>query len=748
MADINKIKLGDTQYELGATKVKPESNGSSNSTYELLSTPSYSNGTYQKVSANHNLMLYPLADSWNATSDKYFEGGPTVVIGNSRAADCIYEYDNGWEDENGNWVDDWVKEFDTSISGTGHLEVAGNLIVGGGSDEYGIFPYQHNYSLIGDDNHRWYQIHGTQIYEGGKSLTSKYQAIGTVHSTNTSSKIYLVGTTSQGSSKTAYSHDTAYVGTDGCLYSGGAKVLTSQTTAYNYIGAADAASNAATTNGSTYLKLYEGGTKRSQFKISGSGAASVASDTSGNLTISSTDTKNTTGSTNSTSKLYLVGATTQAANPQTYSNSAVYATNGTLSATAFSGSGASLTALNADNISSGTLPITRGGTGATAYNNVKLNLGIPLVLRPGNSGSTDVTNGWYKVCTWKNSTWLSYNIHMTLGTSNYCNYVERPSNISVRLSSSDTATAAPIVYLNGGSASILKNFYIVLNPANTTDTIELWYKNTGKYSIASVVLHADNHRSSAESFKQLTICDVNTENTTYTSGKTAYCLSDHVVVNSECLPLAGGTVTGAVTMPTLKLSEGITFLNESYTDAPMIKFKTGDNNGAGILIGGGGYVGIGSGESAGAVFDAISATGGNESVHISSDNAITFYTNCQTIANRITTTIDTSGNVSAISFTARSDRRLKENIESYTCPNSILDLDVKKFDFINGAKNQIGCIAQELQEICPELIKEDENGYLSIYESKLVYPLLLKVKEQEKRLKALELMLKYRDGED
>ena len=208
------------------------------------------------------------------------------------------------------------------------------------------------------------------------------------------------------------------------------------------------------------------------------------------------------------------------------------------------------------------------------------------------------------------------------------------------------------------------------------------------------------------------------------------------------------TFTKTVSAPSLLLSGDITYANGSYTDKTMIQFKSGDDNGAGILIGGGGYIGIGAGESAGAVFDAISATGGNESVHISSDNAITFYTNCQTIANRITTTIDTSGNVSAISFTARSDKRLKENIESYTCPNSILDLDVKKFDFINGAKNQIGCIAQELQEICPELIKEDENGYLSIYESKLVYPLLLKVKEQEKRLKALELMLKYRDGED
>lgn len=45
---------------------------------------------------------------------------------------------------------------------------------------------------------------------------------------------------------------------------------------------------------------------------------------------SSSDTKNTAGTTNSTSKLYLAGATSQAANPQTYSNANCYASGGAL----------------------------------------------------------------------------------------------------------------------------------------------------------------------------------------------------------------------------------------------------------------------------------------------------------------------------------------------------------------------------------------------------------------------------------
>lgn len=53
-----------------------------------------------------------------------------------------------------------------------------------------------------------------------------------------------------------------------------------------------------------------------------------------------TDTKNTAGSNNSTSKLFLVGATSQTTGSngvQTYSNSGVYATNGALVASSFNG---------------------------------------------------------------------------------------------------------------------------------------------------------------------------------------------------------------------------------------------------------------------------------------------------------------------------------------------------------------------------------------------------------------------------
>ena len=79
---------------------------------------------------------------------------------------------------------------------------------------------------------------GKLVKSGGKTVTEICDDIAniqlaltpdtknTVGATDTSDKIFLIGVKAQGANPQSYSHDTAYVGTDGCLYSGGAKVLT------------------------------------------------------------------------------------------------------------------------------------------------------------------------------------------------------------------------------------------------------------------------------------------------------------------------------------------------------------------------------------------------------------------------------------------------------------------------------------------------------------------------------------------
>ena len=100
--------------------------------------------------------------------------------------------------------------------------------------------------------------------------------------------------------------------------------------------------------------------------------------------------------------------------------------------------------------------------------------------------------------------------------------------------------------------------------------------------------------------------------------------------------------------------------------------------------------------------------------------------------------VEIGGKCTASQFNASSDKRLKENIAPYISKKTILDLPIYKYDFINGKKNQIGCIAQDLQEICPEIVDENSNGYLSIQESKIVYLLLEEVKKLRKEVNELK----------
>ena len=87
----------------------------------------------------------------------------------------------------------------------------------------------------------------------------------------------------------------------------------------------------------TTNKYYDGSATRTllhndnlNFTTSGKDYAVNLRDNNLYVQVPWTDTKNTAGSTNSTSKMYLIGATSQATDSQTYSNSAVYTTDGTL----------------------------------------------------------------------------------------------------------------------------------------------------------------------------------------------------------------------------------------------------------------------------------------------------------------------------------------------------------------------------------------------------------------------------------
>jgi len=101
--------------------------------------------------------------------------------------------------------------------------------------------------------------------------------------------------------------------------------------------------------------------------------------------------------------------------------------------------------------------------------------------------------------------------------------------------------------------------------------------------------------------------------------------------------------------------------------------------------------------------------------------------------------------ISGLTWVYGSDRRLKENINYIeTGLDKILALKPAKFDYIDGAKNNIGWIAQDVEEIIPEAISINtinDKGHLGL-KSDFIVPYLVKaIQEQQALITLLQARL-------
>lgn len=117
-------------------------------------------------------------------------------------------------------------------------------------------------------------------------------------------------------------------------------------------------------------------------------------------------------------------------------------------------------------------------------------------------------------------------------------------------------------------------------------------------------------------------------------------------------------------------------------------------------------------------------------------------TNVGNINNNVTTlqgyftlsdgTLQTSYNIKALGeVTALSDRRVKDNIQPLTNRG-----ELKPVTFIKDGKQQIGFIAQDVQELYPELVTDGE--YLSLNYQQLTAVLAAQINELKKEIEQLK----------
>lgn len=90
------------------------------------------------------------------------------------------------------------------------------------------------------------------------------------------------------------------------------------------------------------------------------------------------------------------------------------------------------------------------------------------------------------------------------------------------------------------------------------------------------------------------------------------------------------------------------------------------------------------------------------------------------------------GNVSAYS-----DARLKTNIQTIEDPLSLIN-ELRGVRYVKDGNLNIGVIAQEVQQVLPEVVHEDENGMLSVAYGNIVGLLIEAIKELKREIDILK----------
>ncbi len=102
--------------------------------------------------------------------------------------------------------------------------------------------------------------------------------------------------------------------------------------------------------------------------------------------------------------------------------------------------------------------------------------------------------------------------------------------------------------------------------------------------------------------------------------------------------------------------------------------------------------------------------------------------------------LEVNGDVAALAFIYASDESLKKDIQKID--NALLkiqQLEGVSFKWKKNSQPNLGLIAQDLEEVFPELVSTNENtGLKSVQYGNLVAPLIEAVKEQQKKIQELE----------
>ena len=96
-----------------------------------------------------------------------------------------------------------------------------------------------------------------------------------------------------------------------------------------------------------------------------------------------------------------------------------------------------------------------------------------------------------------------------------------------------------------------------------------------------------------------------------------------------------------------------------------------------------------------------------------------------------------TGNLSAVDFNSTSDQNLKENIKPIDNPiEKVIQLSGVTFDWKSSQQSSAGVIAQEVEKVLPEIVREND-GHKSVSYNGLIGLLIEVVKDQQEQINTL-----------
>ena len=101
-----------------------------------------------------------------------------------------------------------------------------------------------------------------------------------------------------------------------------------------------------------------------------------------------------------------------------------------------------------------------------------------------------------------------------------------------------------------------------------------------------------------------------------------------------------------------------------------------------------------------------------------------------------------TGLLTSTDYNSSSDRRLKKNIKTVeNALDKVIALRGVSFDWKEGGTKAFGLIAQETKKVIPEVVDQDENGYLGIKYNNLIGVLVEAIKDQQDQINILKKLM-------